>query len=263
MQWSSMNGIIFSLCTTVSYLIEFNLEWKVGGAPVCGNINNIVDAIREINCKADNKFKYILVLDEVEIWDDHFDLSDLKLYYDDIDVLIAINPIRRDCQNNCKVILKEDCDSIIEQLRFKHRSSTEICVFNIHLAAYTIQDEETPINSSEDVAIVDTTYASGRKPILILKAKHISDEIVLQTIEEFLLQKDRNDLILIYNYNFSRQRSLHLNELCKYKSWKFVTEAEMPGIEAAVTVVFYGKKQFERSFEAHTRARNLLVIVQE
>ena len=225
------------------------------------NINTFIDGIKRLNDLAGSKSKYIILLNEIEISGDHYDLSDLKLHLDDIDLLMAINPSSTFSLHNSKVKLPQDSNSIIEQLRSKHRYSTEIGVFNLHLTMASDKYDKS-WDWSKDEPLEESTFPSGRYPLLILVAEGLPDEVLLDSINEYLMPNNQNDLVLIIDYELNGERKHAIEDICNTKSWKVLESHDMTGSEAAVTVLFHLKDDL-RSFEYHSRARNLLIIVQE
>ena len=137
----------------------------------------------------------------MEIWfDKSYDLSDIELFHQEIDLLIAINPTSQECLKEYDVKLPVDSNSLIEQLRFRHRNCIEICVFFLHFMQYANTPENTLeklMDGSANIALHDSTFSSGRNPHWILTTKHLPDENVLEVVDKALLPNDRNDVILI------------------------------------------------------------------
>lgn len=239
--------------------VEFGFKLSQGNP--LEDINKLINAIKKMNDLAESKSKYIMLVDEVEITKDNYDYSNLELQIDEIDLFIAFNPSSTFSKHESKVMLSQDSSSIIEQLRFKHRYSTEIGIFNLHL---TVESDglNKSWNWSEDAALFESTFPSARYPLLILVAEGLQDEVIFETVNEYLMPNDKNELIWMIDYELDEERKKEVESLCQSKSWKMVESHDMTGSEAAVVVLFLMKEDM-RSFEYHSRARNLLIIVQE
>ena len=111
------------------------------------------------------------MLDEVEIHQDFYDLTFLELDHDHIDILIAINPTSQNSEKCYDVKLPDHANSIIEPLRYKHRNSTEICLFLLHLRGVTHPKpfDPKPMSNLEDVGIQESTFPTGFNSCLLRK----------------------------------------------------------------------------------------------
>ena len=161
--------------------VEFDFEFDFF-KPTSENINNLIKAIKRKKSQESTIFKYIVLLDEVEIWEDHYDLTDLDLQEKDVDILIAISPSSQFCKKPYNVKLPKHSNSVIERLRFMHRYSTEICRFLLHNIKYANFKNERQNISSEDVSLQESTFPNGRRPILFITAKHTDLGTLICTI---------------------------------------------------------------------------------
>lgn len=250
------------------FLTDLGFEFHYMHISACQNINNLIDAVKKNNDEEEVKFKYIILIDEVEIYFEHsYDLTYLKWYFEDIDVLIAINPTSQTCKSEFGIKFPEpDSTSITKRLRHKHRSCTEICVFNLHHKKFSNDHRQKTINVNEDAGLGESTYATGRNPLLILTAKDVSDEVLIETIENYLLPHQKHDVFLIHGQNFKGQRNQNISRLCQEKgrSWTLIRSNQMTGSEASVIVLLHlDDNDTDSTFEYHTRAKHLLIIIQE
>lgn len=124
--------------------------------------------------------------------------------------------------------------------------------------------EET-IDSCDDLSLHESTFQSGRYPILYLTAKDLPGEVILDAIQENLLPYDKNDVAIIIDFIKDKQtleKYQRIEAFCKTRSWKLILSNSMNGIEASVIVLYFLHNE-NRAFEYHTRARNLLIIFEE
>lgn len=99
-------------------------------------MNRLFEAIKAKNDQADIKYKYVVLLDEVEIFDDNYDFTNLNVNYDFIDIIVAFNPFSRHCYKKYDIKLPHGSKCLVERLRCKHRHSTEISFFILHYTKY-------------------------------------------------------------------------------------------------------------------------------
>ena len=105
--------------------------------PASENINNLICAIQKRSKNETSRPHHIVVLDEVEFWNNQSDLTSLQLDDEFIDIYAAINPYSRMCLEKLQVILPNESDSTISrQLLQCHRNSLEISIFLCHLKKF-------------------------------------------------------------------------------------------------------------------------------
>ena len=142
-----------------------------------------------------------------------------------------------------------------------HRYSTGICWFLLHNIKYTNFKNERQTICSEDVSLQESTFPTGSRPILFITAKNMPVETIFQSLKEYLLPTDRNDVTVIHRLE-DEDELQNFTKLCEDFSWKIVAFDEITGSEATVIVLFQIHNA-NRNFEYHSRAKQALFIVHE
>ena len=87
---------------------EFGFEFDYWNVPAYKIINDLVTSVRQTRRSKAGKYNYIIVLDEVQIFTDFYDFTSLELNYDDVDIIIVVNPASVNCEQKFNVILQKD-----------------------------------------------------------------------------------------------------------------------------------------------------------
>ena len=162
------------------------------------------------------------------------------------------------------IVPRLDSNSIIEQLQYKHRNSTEICLFLLHLRGVTHPKALDPkhLSNLEDVGIQESTFPAGFKPLLIMTAKDVvSDNDVIENIKNYILPPEFSNVTLIRDVE-ENEEIQSFRDKCP-SSWNLLTAHQMSGSESAVTILYHLHTQTKKLIECHSRARSLLIIVQK
>ena len=202
----------------------------------------------------------ILVLDEVEIWKDHYNLKPIILHFENIDMYVAINPHSHMCPGDFCLELPDESDiTISRRLIHKHRNSFEISVFLSHMKKFFASRSIRirPLDDSDDGPLIESCFATGKLPVLIWTSKEVLDEDILDTIKEDHIQPNYESVILVYD-DLEFQRKNVISAWCKVNNWNIVHSSNMVGTEASATILFELK---DDSLEFYSRAKHCLVII--
>ena len=101
-------------------------------------------------------------------------------------------------------------------------------------------------------------FVERRNPIWILAKENLEDVKILETIiQNYLLPKDKNVVLLHLLYIDVDEKFMTLSNWCKEQNWKFLHCNEIMGSEASVVILFDCNDQTE----FYSRAKDCLIIV--
>ena len=101
-----------------SILAEYGFSYNNGNAPE--TLKSLIEAIRKKSKEENLKCKWLILLDEVVIWDGKSDFSALHLDDDDnIELVVAVNP--GGLYGAYTIIPPQDKKFITKRFTFKHR----------------------------------------------------------------------------------------------------------------------------------------------
>ena len=253
--------------------IEYGFEFEQHGRPASENINNLICAIQNRAKNESSRLHHIVVLDEVEFWNNQSDLSPLQLDDEYIDIYAAINPYSRMCQEKLQVILPNESDSTTSrQLLQCHRNSLEISIFLLHLKRF-IEAQSIriqPMDEDNNQPIIDSCLETKKLPILIYTDNETTDQEVLDSVRDvhilpgIVIRDDHvlpifNNVVLIYD-DLEGERKDAIAKWCSDNNWKMVHSNNMVGSEASATILFELKND---SIEFYSRAKYCLIIVHQ
>ena len=99
-------------------------------------INDLIKTIR-FKLKLDRYYsQWIVFLDEIQIWNDQDDFHHLLLGDEEIDVIAALNPILRQSTKTYNPKFPAHKDTVVVQMKSRHRNSYKIALFLLHLKHY-------------------------------------------------------------------------------------------------------------------------------
>ena len=202
----------------------------------------------------------ILLLDEVEIWRNHYNLKPIILHFENIDIYVAINPHSHMCPGDFNLELPEDTDITISRRLFhKHRNSFEISVFLSHMKKFfaTRSIRIRALDDSDDGPLIDSCFVTGKRPILILTSNELSEEEILEAVKEDHIQPNYESVIVVYD-DLELSRKNAISAWCEINHWSIVHCSNMIGTEASATILFELK---DDSLEFYSRAKHCLVII--
>ena len=233
--------------------MDFTFEFHKDKS-VTENVNSLISAL-----KTDQSIVSILVLDELKIRKNQYDLRFMELQNENVHVHLAVSPISYS-NDQFSLILPEDKDTHSERLLSKHRNSFEISLLLLHLKPFVEENlpNQTFISDKEDLAIGETCFSSRILPLWIEVDDTLKDETILEEIEKEL-SYERKDVVFLYDWTLEYSKQQVVKKACKKNNWRFIDFKSMTGSEAGV-IVLYQIPNF--SIEDFSRARSQLIIVQ-
>ena len=244
----------------MNILSEFRFEFNEHGAPTFENINMLIKTISYENQKQheDEKFHYIILLDEIRFnFTDH-DLTLLELDEPDIDLHFAINPNVFKGESHGDLPNHPNTYSV--KLISKHRNSLQICLFLSHLAtSYSKSYPLSPISDEEDEPLVNSCFSSNQKPVWIMAQYTMTDEEILDGIQREQILPNCGRVTLLHNLSTEeQQRRQRIAAWCKDREWNCIEGYEMDGSESSVVVAY---DLIFSGIESYSRAKHHLIIV--
>ena len=202
-------------------------------------------------------------MDEIQIVFDNCDFSSLKVHFQDIDVLMAINPALESCE---KVAFQppNEPSTIFQRLTYKYRQSQEISTFVLHFLKLESKYGSLykQLESYEDSPLALSTLPSGNLPILVKTTCDVDDETILDTLEKNLILDNVKDVLLIYDTRISigqRERFKKLAWICQNKNWNMAQTYHVMGFEASVVIAYFSLG----APEILLRAKYQLIMVEQ
>ena len=245
--------------STFTSFTEFGLEFKYHCTPAHENINQLIEALRQENLSCQNRYHYVVLLDEVLLWDNHYDLTDLNLEVPEIDIHIAINPFTFAGEAKpFEVKLSASNNIYCARLTWKHRNSREICNFLTHLKDYILNDliQYSTLDDYEDKSLDESGFSLNQMPIWIMAKETMKHEEILDSIEKQQnLPRDRSVTLLLQDDLEGKES---VEKWCQNHGWNIVENDEMMGSESKIYVTY--EIDLAR-IEYYSRARNKLVIL--
>ena len=149
------------------------------------SLKSLIDAIHAKNETENNNYKWLILIDEIQVFRHKSDLTTLHLKKD-IEIMAAINP--NGAWQSC-ITPPMDKRFIFQRLTFKHRNSLEISIFIAHWKyesrlldlAYKFKDE--PLLASSFPAI---------DKVILYQNTNIPHIIFLTVFTGFCQQKESN-----------------------------------------------------------------------
>ena len=184
------------------------------GKPTYQNINKLILKISRLYNGANTKV--MLVLDEVFLRENHYDLSQLNTKSSNVDVSIAICSISGNNNTPYDPKLPEsDANTVVHRLVFKHRNSKEIAIFLCHVKHFleVENDSNLSINDHMDMPLEKSCYPSGKRPIWIMVSEDTSDEDILEVIMDQITSDYENGVIL-YDWELAEERQIFIKDWC-------------------------------------------------
>lgn len=242
-------------------ILEYGFEYF---SPVALEaINNLIEAIENKIIEDDSNHKWVILLDEVQLMSNQYDFSGLK-QSKDIHVFISFNPtLLGTFSTKLDFVPPSGEATMIEQLKSKHRNSTEISIFVLHYVKYNEHKDHQSMDDSAVLPLMESTFPSGKLPVLVRVTDSLDDTIVLQFIKSHL-PSNAKSVILIYGYSLKEtitERMDTISKFCQLEQWKVLYEYDIAGIEADV-VICYECEEWE-AFEYLSRAKIYLMILEK
>ena len=214
------------------------------------------------NSEGETKYKWIILLDELQIWNNLIDFSSLNVRCEDISIIAAVNPIAVQTPKFDFIPPKDEL-TMFERLTFKHRSCTEISVFLHHfMMYYSKESTRKSIDNSANAPLVHSTFPSGRLPILVKLDKDTNEEEYLNALEKHVLIKD-TDVVLVCKSTLMAKPGKFgfISNYCKERQWKLMPDDEIIGSEANVVIAY---RCNGLSFpEIISRAKKQLILIEK
>ena len=218
------------------------------------SINSVIKKLSE------NKgFQNILLLDEIipSIYSEgstkkHFNLEELDLSKNNVNLLLAINPTPYDSGfiKKIKILPPKNINTLVYQLFIKHRNAYLIAIFLEH---YKLFYERGCLDSSQDFPFYEYELPTGRCPVWIERHKNITDVSVLEQIKrDHVLEHE--SVTLLYYYSIKE----NISHWCFQNNWTCIEMDEFYGCEDQVIVAF---DIYFLQPEQVSRAKNGLIIL--
>ena len=184
-------------------------------------------------------------------------MLNLKLDTEDLQVLIAFNPISVNCKKNYSIEFPNHPRTLHKQLVSKYRCSYETSVFLMHLKEYNDASRAKILDDISDMPLEQSTFKRNQLPLWILH-NDIAANIVIEKIKNHISPNYKTVTLLYNKSSLSTRKVKFLSKLCRSNKWNFVEHSKMIGSESSV-VIHYETDAIDP--EAYSRSQNLLIIV--
>ena len=149
-----------------SIFAEYGFKYNEFDAPK--TLNSLIEAIRKKSKEENLNCKWLILLDEVVIFNNRSNFSNLNLDDDDnIELVVAVNP--GGIRGAYIIVPPQDNKFITKRFTFKHRNSLEISVFLAHLKKLTREKNlyYQPIDENEDKELKESCFPAIDKVIFL------------------------------------------------------------------------------------------------